>query len=193
VPLIPALPHRTTAELTAQLDYLRSAPADTGSVHLVVRRPERFEREILSVGQLDRDAGMVGDNWLSRATSHALASGRHLDAQVDVMSARMVRLLSDDVNEQAYAGDQLFLDLDLGVANLPAGAQLAIGSAVIEITPHLHTGCVKFSARFGPDALRFVNSTVGRELRLRGACARVVVPGTIRQGDSVRKTQNSTQ
>jgi len=35
--------------------------------------------------------------------------------------------------------------------------------------------------------MRFVNSALGRRLRLRGANARVVGPGSIRVGDSVLK------
>jgi hypothetical protein len=35
--------------------------------------------------------------------------------------------------------------------------------------------------------MRFVNSPTGRELRLRGMNARVVVAGTVRPGDTVTK------
>ena len=85
------------------------------------------------------------------------------------------------------AGDQLYVDLDLSVENLPAGTRLAVGDAVVEITPEPHTGCAKFSARFGTDALKFVNKPPGRELRLRGVNARVVTPGTVRPGDAISK------
>ena len=50
-----------------------------------------------------------------------------------------------------------------------------------------HTGCKKFVARFGRDAMLFVNSPVGRQLCLRGVNARVVRPGAIRVGDVARK------
>jgi hypothetical protein len=187
----PALPYRTSAELVSRLDHLRSAPADDGTVHLVARRPDLGEREILEEGLLDTAAGLVGDNWLSRATSRAVAEGRHLDAQVNVMSARMVGLLADTAEEQAFAGDQLFLDLDISVANLPAGSRLAFGApeaggAVIEISAKPHNGCAKFTARFGEDAMRFVNSDDGKALRLRGFNARVVESGPVRPGDVVR-------
>jgi hypothetical protein len=182
--------HATTDELAAALDHLREAPAVDGRVVLVVRRPAVGEREILGEGVLDLDDGLVGDNWLSRATSHAIAEGRHLDAQLNVMSARMVALLAQTSDAQALAGDQLFVDLDISVANLPTGARLRFGEpdgggAVIEVTAKPHNGCAKFTARFGEDAMRFVNSEVGKELRLRGFNAKVVTPGVVRPGDAV--------
>jgi hypothetical protein len=188
---LPALPYRTTDELASGLDHVRSAPADEGTVHLVVRRPALAEREILKEGVLDRADGLVGDNWLSRATSHAVAEGRHLDAQINVMGARMVSLLTDVADEQAYAGDQLYLDLDISVANLPTGSRLAFGEpgaggGVIEITAKPHNGCAKFTARFGEDAMCFVNNETGRAMRLRGFNARVVEDGPVRSGDAVR-------
>ena len=110
---------RTTAELEAALDHLRAAPTDTGEVTLVVRRPERLEREVLDEGELDPEAGLVGDNWRSRATSRAVEDGRHYEAMLTLMSARMVALLADADDERALAGDQLYVDLDLSVDNLP--------------------------------------------------------------------------
>ncbi len=188
----PVMTQPTTLQLLDALDDLRAAPADDGVLGLVVRRPAEGEREILGEAVLDTTAGVVGDNWLSRATSHAIAEGRHLDAQINVMSLRMVRLLADTVDGQALAGDQLFVDLDLSHANLPTGTRLALGDpagegAVIEVTAKPHNGCAKFRARFGDDALAFVNSEVGKELRLRGFNARVIRPGIVRPGDVVRR------
>ena len=187
----PVLPYRTTADLTAGLDEVRSAPADDGTVHLVVRRPGLGLREILAEGWFDVADGLVGDSWLARATQRSIAEGRHLDAQVDVMSARMVRLLADDPVEQAYAGDQLYLDLDISVTNLPAGSRIAFGEpggggAVLEVSAKPHNGCAKFVQRFGEEAMLLVNSEVGKELRLRGFNARVVESGPVRPGDAVR-------
>jgi hypothetical protein len=180
--------HRTLAELTAYVDHLRAAPATDGTLALVVRRPRHAEREVLDEAVLDAVDGLAGDNWYARATSRAIATGRHLDAQVTVMSARMVALLADDPAGQAEAGDQLYVDLDLSHANLPAGARVAIGDdVVIEVSARPHNGCKKFERRFGADAVAFVNSEAGRELRLRGLNARVVTGGVVRPGDPVRR------
>ena len=191
MPATPVLPQRTTAELTAHLDELRAAPADVGRVHLVVRRPARFTRELIEEGVLDAADGLVGDNWYSRATSRAIAAGRHVDAQVTVMSARMVALLSDDLEDQAAAGDQLYVDLDISLTNLPTGSRLEFGEpgaggAVIEVSAKPHNGCAKFTTRYGEEATAFVNSPAGKQLRLRGLNARIVEPGVVRRGDSVR-------
>jgi hypothetical protein len=184
---MPTRTFRTTAELVAALDQLRAAPTDAGTLTLVVRRPEHAAREMLAEGVLDEADGLVGDNWLSRSTSRAVAEERHLDAQVTVMSSRMVSLLADTDEERVLAGDQLYVDLDLSHDHLPAGTRIAIGDeAVLEVTAKPHAGCKKFLARFGPDAVAFVNSEEGTRLRLRGLNARVVAGGVVRPGDVVR-------
>ncbi|HEX6420605.1 MAG TPA: hypothetical protein VFZ77_19040 [Acidimicrobiales bacterium] len=183
----PIAPHRTTAELEAALDDIRRAPGDAGVVDLVVRRPATGEREVLDEGTLDLEVGLVGDNWLARGNRRTPDGSADPLAQLNVINARLSRFVAVDPDRRALAGDQLHLDLDLSQANLPAGTRLAVGSAVIEVTAKPHLGCDKFVARFGRDAMRFVNSPVGRELRLRGLNARVVVAGTVRPGDEVRK------
>ena len=179
--------HLTAAELEAGLDDIRAAPPDVGTVALVVRRPEVGERHVLDEGELDEAWGVVGDNWNQRHNRHHPEGTPDPDRQLNVINARVSRLVAVDPGRMALAGDQLHLDLDLSEANLPPGTRLALGSAVIEVTPIPHTGCDKFVSRFGKEAMRFVNSRQGRALRLRGLNARVVVPGTVRPGDPVRK------
>jgi MOSC domain-containing protein YiiM len=180
---------RSTAVLDSGLDHVRCSPCDVGRVELIVRRPAVNEREVLSEGALDLAVGLVGDTWSVRPSIATPDRSPHPEKQLNVMNARVVALLAGSEDRWALSGDQLYVDLDLSEANLPAGTRLALGSAVIEVTPPPHLGCEKFAARFGTEAWRWVNSPVGRALRLRGLCAKVVVPGTVRQGDAVRKVE----
>jgi hypothetical protein len=179
--------HLTTEELGAGLSEVLTSPKDEGTLELIVRRPRAGEREVLEEGRLDLFEGLVGDNWKDRGSSRTPDGSPHPDMQLNVMNSRVLALVAQDRERWRLAGDQLIVDLDLSRENLPAGARLALGSAVIEVTEQPHTGCQKFIDRFGLDAMRFVNSPEGRRLRLRGLNARVVRPGVIRAGDAVRK------
>jgi hypothetical protein len=177
----------TDDELSAGLDEVRSAPADGGIVRMIVRRPAVDARETLVEGELDIDLGLVGDIWAERGGGATPAEDAERYAQVTLMNARYTQLIARDPDRWALAGDQLYVDLDLSMENLPPGSHLSIGSAVLRISEEPHTGCAKFSARFGSPAWRLANSELGRALRLRGANASVVSSGTIRQGDVVSK------
>jgi hypothetical protein len=179
--------HLTTEELHAGLDEIRRSPRDDGALVLIVRRPEINEREVLERGELDLAQGLVGDSWNRRGSSRSFDGGPHPEMQLNIMNARAIALVAQSSERWPLAGDQLFVDLDLSPANLPPGTRLAIGTAIIQVTAEPHTGCGKFVSRFGIDAMKFVNSTIGRELSLRGINAKVVQPGAIHIGDAVRK------
>lgn len=185
--------HLTTEELDAGLDHIRQAPRTDGSLDLIVRRPAVGEREVLSKGALSLAEGLVGDTWNARTSTRRPDGSPHPDMQLNVMSSRAAALVAQDKARWPLAGDQLFIDLDLSAENLPPGTRLAVGAAVIEVTAQPHTGCGKFVERFGVDAMKFVNSPVGRLLHLRGINARVVVPGAIAVGDRVLKVPGGTQ
>lgn len=179
--------HPTLQELEAGLEATRRSPHDNGALDMIVRRPQADERQILEHGILDTAAGLTGDNWRTRGSSRTADGSAHPDMQLTLMNSRVIALLAQDQARWPLAGDQLFVDLDLSEANLPPGTRLALGLALIEVTAIPHTGCNKFAARFGPDALKLVNSPLGRQLHLRGINARVVEGGAIRVGDAVRK------
>ena len=180
--------HLTRQELEAGLDEIERAPRDAGTVELIVRRPAEGERELLAEGTLDLAEGLVGDMWRIRGSKRTPDGSANPEAQVTVMNSRAVDLVAAGVRERwALAGDQLYVDLDLSVANLPPGTRLALGTAVLEVTAEPHTGCAKFHARFGGDAHRFVNTKAHRHLRLRGLNAKVIEPGTVSTGDTIRK------
>jgi MOSC domain-containing protein YiiM len=108
---------------------------------------------------------------------------------VTVMNARVAALVAGGMDRVPLAGDQLYVDLDLSVGNLPAGSLLAVGQAVLQVSEVPHLGCAKFIERFGAEAMRFVNSRTGRQLRLRGMNTQVVEPGIVRPGDIAAKAR----
>lgn len=178
--------HLTTADLEAGLPHVRQAPADQGTVQLIVRRPAVDEREILEEAQLTLDEGVAGDTWKDRPSRRTPDGTAHPDMQLNIIGARLAHLISGgDEARAALAGDQLHVDLDLSETNLPPGTRLRIGDAVIEVTEQPHTGCKKFAARFGTEALKFVNAPEHQHLHLRGINAKVAEPGTIRRGDTI--------
>ena len=174
-------------ELEAALDHLRDAPKDEGVLQLIVRRPQTDEREVLEEAQLDSAGGLLGDNWVVRGSSKTPDGSAHPEMQINIMNARVTALVAQDPERWPLAGDQLYIDMDLSKQNLPAGSRIKVGTAVLEVSPLPHTGCHKFVARFGVDAMKFVNSAVGKELCLRGINAKVVETGTVRKGDRATK------
>jgi hypothetical protein len=179
--------YRSAGELNAGLDHIRRSPSDDGTLELIVRRPAVDAREVLDEGQLDRKVGLVGDTWHSRGSTATPDGTADPDGQLTLINSRLAALVAGSEADASLAGDQLYVDLDLSEAGLPAGTRLRIGSATIEITAKPHLGCAKFAARFGPDALRFVNLGAGRALNLRGRNARVITAGTVRRGDQIRR------
>lgn len=174
-------------ELEAGLDTIRTAPRDGGKVEMIVRRPSVGQREVLDGCELTEADGLTGDCWRGRPSSRTQDGSAHPDMQIAIMNSRAIQLVALSRERWPLAGDQFFLDMDLSEANLPTGARVKIGTAILEVTDQLHTGCKKFSSRFGVEALKFLNSQAGKELRLRGIYAKVVLEGRVRQGDVVNK------
>ncbi len=111
--------------------------------------------------------------------------------QLNIMNSRVIDLVAVSEDRWPLAGDQIFIDLDLSKDNLPSGTRLQLGTAIIEVTEIPHTGCKKFVARFGLEAMKFVNSGLGKKLCLRGINARVVKSGTFKVGDTGRKLSSA--
>jgi MOSC domain-containing protein YiiM len=175
--------HLSRAQLEAGLGHVLESPRAGGTLVLLVRRPAVGIRELTAEARLDPAAGLVGDNWLDRGSRSTPDGSADPQRQVTVMNARLAELVAGSPDRIPLAGDQLYVDLDISVRNLPAGSLLTVGEVVLEISAAPHLGCAKFVTRFGTDAMRFVNSRVGRQLRLRGMNARVVRAGTVHLGD----------
>jgi hypothetical protein len=185
-----AIKHLSMIELEAGMDYIRQSPKDHGILKMIVRRPVDDEREVIEQGELDLSEGLIGDNWKNRGSRHRGDGSANPDAQITIMNARTIELLAQAEERWPLAGDQLYLDMNLSDDNIPPGTRLAIGSAIIEVSAVPHTGCKKFSARFGVEAMKFVNSPEGKGLHLRGINAKIVQGGIIQVGDVVTKLQD---
>ena len=179
--------YRDAATLEAGLDHILRSPKDQGAIELIIRRPGVDQREELERAELDLSVGLVGDDWISRESTSTPDGSPNPGTQVTIMNARVIGLVAQERDRWSLAGDQFYVDLDLSPENLPPGTRLQLGSAVVEVSEIPHRGCAKFSGRFGADALRFVNTGVGRDHSFRGINTSVVVPGIVRPGDQIQK------
>lgn len=176
--------HRTTAQLEHLLDDILAAPKDNGPIEMIVRRPDENEREVVQSGKLTTEGGLQGDNWIARVDENG---DPYLPAQLTLMNARVAEAVATTRERWPLAGDQIYVDMDISHENLPSGARIRVGEAVVEISEVPHTGCAKFSGRFGKEALRFVNVGPGRDGRFRGVNAFVVEGGSFAVGDKITK------
>ena len=148
---------------------VRAAPTKIGTVRLIVRRPAVDEREVVSEARLDVEA-----------------NGGSLNGHTDFDYTNYYQTMpSNRVELGIWLESDRMRSLDISEENLPAVTRLLVGEAEIQVSAKPHTGCAKFSARFGKDALRLVSSPEGRALRLRGMNARVTKSGTVRVGDRI--------
>jgi MOSC domain-containing protein YiiM len=169
--------HLPLAELERQISEL--APnRDSGHVVLLVARPKSDQRTTPKRALLSAATGMSGDRWREKPE----ATPKN---QITAIQASVAEVIANGQDLSLF-GDNLFLDLDLCEANLPAGTRVSAGEAILQVTPEPHDGCLKFRARFGADALRVVSKRAQTRPNLRGIHLKVVEDGHVCVGDAVR-------
>ncbi|MSU32216.1 MAG: MOSC domain-containing protein [Pedosphaera sp.] len=173
--------YRSRAELDAGLMALRLSPIGRGIVTMIVARPLVNERKPMNSVSLTPAMSLTGDRWKKNSGELTLQCRR----QLTVFNMRVAGLVAGPRERWPLSGDNFIVDMDLSTEALASGRRLRIGTALIEIRPECHDGCSKFAARFGPDALDFVNSLEGKRLRLRGLLAMVIEPGIVTVGDDI--------
>ena len=179
--------HLTLDELQEGISEIKRSPADRGVLSCIVVRPEKNSRTSLKRCELSPQLGVHGDNWAMGCWKSLPDGSPHPDVQVAIMNARSIALIAQAAERWPLAGDNLFVDLELSSENLPTGQRLEIGTTVLEITAEAHNGCHKFAERFGADAVRFVNSEIGKQHHLRGIYAKIIQAGIVHVGDGVKK------
>jgi MOSC domain-containing protein YiiM len=176
-------PVRTFDELEALWAATPPAPREAGTVRLLCVRTEPGVHQTPNAVQVSVDGGLEGDRWAFGWRER----DPDRDAQVTLMNAAVTELVAAGEQPLHEAGDNILVDFDISADHLPPGTRLRIGEAVLEITEMPHTGCSKFAARFGQDALRWANWRHWRERRLRGVNCRVISDGIVRVGDAVER------
>ena len=185
--MMPGVTHMSRGQLEKGLADVLASPTDHGRLERIVIRPEEDHRRSLASCRLSPELGVTGDSW-ARNTRHTLPDGSpHPDSQVTIINSRLIHLVACELERWELAGDNLYLDMDLSAANLPPGARIEVGEAVLEVTAKPHLGCRKFAERYGMDAREFVNDEERRNLNLRGVHAKVVREGVVKVGDVARK------
>jgi MOSC domain-containing protein YiiM len=169
---------RTFSELEGLWQQGPPPPRGTGTVRLIVLRKGNEVHAVPERADLTTESGLHGDRWSTSGTPRA-------DCQITLMNARVAELITAGEQPLHRPGDNFLVDFDLSSSALPTGTRLRIGTAILEVTPTPHTGCQKFSARFGQEALRWVNWTEHRDRRLRGINCRVVAAGAVSVGDAI--------
>ncbi|MCB9765775.1 MAG: hypothetical protein H6739_38730 [Alphaproteobacteria bacterium] len=168
--------HLSWDQLVAGFAALPPPPLREGRVALVTARLPEGARRTPARARLTVADGVEGDRW---------AQGRRMpEAQVTLMRADVAGLICNG-QPLSLPGDNLLVELDLSLDNLPAGVRLAVGTAELEVTAEPHDGCTLFRERFGGPALKLTAHADYKALRLRGIHARVVRDGEVCPGDAV--------
>lgn len=179
----------STIDPQSALAALAASPNDNGQLELIVLRPVTNARRVVDHCELSKTGGLHGDSWAKGCWKKLPDGSPHPDVQISLMNSRCIQAIAGTPENWPPAGDNLFVDFDLSLANLKPGDQLAIGSAIIQLTNVDHAPCGKFSSRYGQDAFQFLDDPEHKTLNLRGIFARVVKDGQIATGDRIRKVQ----
>ena len=170
---------RTLQDFERLYAALPALPRDRGTVELLVRRIASAKHEMPEIVELSPEHGVIGDRWATKTWPF-----RDPRMQVTLMMLPVAELVCDG-QALHWPGDNLLVSLDLDEAVLPIGSQLRAGDALLEVSDKPHAGCKKFSARFGQDAMRWVNTKQNLSKKLRGINCRVVEGGHVRKGDAI--------
>ena len=174
-------------KLAAALPDILAAPRSDGPVRLLCVRPRKNARSFPNRLVLTREKGVIGDceaesPWLT------LPDGSpDPQTQVSILPWRVLDLLWPDRDPRRHPGDNIVADLDLSHANLPTGALLKAGTAILRVSAEPNDGCAKWKVRMGTAAYDWVRDPAHASQRLRGLFCSVEEGGVVALGDTLAR------
>jgi hypothetical protein len=175
------------AELAAALPAVLAAPRDAGEVRLLCARPRPNARTFPPMLTLTRAGGVGGDFEMSRPWLELPDGSPDPQIQVSVMPWQVLDLVWRDRDRVAHPGDNIAVDMNLSVDNLPVGSLIEAGTAILRVSAEPNDGCVKWKVRCGRPAFAWVSRKDHLHLRLRGLFCSVERDGEVRLGDRLRR------
>ena len=177
----------TLDQLQQTLGSILEAPRQDGRLEAITVCPATNARRPVDEARLSPEGGLEGDRWQKACWRKLPDGSSDPKVQLSLINSRLLSLIAGSRDRWALSGDNLVVDMNLTEENLPAGTRFRIGEALVEVSEVPHTGCKKFSSRYGVDALKFVNGRGSKDFRLRGCFVFVVEAGQVRVGDPIRK------
>lgn len=181
------MPHPDRSTLDACLDDMRKASKDNAPISNLNYRPGFGSRVFCDRLVLDRDKGIIGDRWFEHAWIKTENGDPDPRLQVSIINTRLLNLIWENGDGNIYPGDNIAADIDLSAENLPIGARLQVGSAVIEVGDVYNDGCVKWKARYGRDAYDWARDPALMKFNPRGIFCKIVQSGEVSISDRLVK------
>ena len=172
--------------LMAAVPHVTAAPKEVTVAGQMTFRPARNQREHPDQLVLTVAGGIPGERWAKEPWLRLEDGSPDPSIQVSILPSRVHDLVRPDPEAVVHPGDPVIADLDTSEANLPVGSLLEAGTALIRVSAVFNDACVKWKARYGADAMAWVNLPEHRALRLRGILCSIERDGVLREGDQIR-------
>lgn len=175
----------TAEELDLGLPQVLAAPRNDGPVSMLLYRRKYNDRVFTDRLHLSKAHGVEGD--FEMATPWLTLDDGSADKriQVSILPLRVLDLCWRNREKTVHPGDQIIADFNMSLDNLPTGALIRLGTAVLRVSDLWNDGCVKWKARCGRPALGWVRAH--EALRLRGIFCSVEQDGEVAVGDRMAR------
>lgn len=178
---------KTIEELNLSLPHIKDAPKDNGEIFKLCYRPTFRERVFVDYLSLSVEDGVIGDRWKQFAWLKLPDGEPDPRIQVCIIPKRILDCVWQEGDDVIYPGDTMVVDMDMSEENLPAGAQIRVGEAIIEVSDYFNDACTKWTARYGKPSREWINLPENLPLRLRGILCKIVKDGEVKITDRLEK------